>query len=165
MVVQPLDEEEGLHPHVRVGIHGAPDVHFGLRQEGVDPVFQVDLEAALDLPGDRAGHRLVLVEGDAQVLPEQLLVGLLLGDDHFPAAALLGEEDHVDRIAAIGQLRKLDLGDLALGLQPHVHVHVVVTDLDHDAGEHLPFLDLGEGLDVLFLQAMLDLRLRAFFRF
>ena len=160
-----------LLAHVRLELAHPAQLDQGRREEAAQA--DVDDEAALDDLDDRARHHLALVLLLLDRRPGPLVLRPLLGQDEAPLLVLLLQDECLDvvterddllgvHVVADGELAG---GDDALGLEADVEQHLVAVDLDDRPLDHVPVVELDDGvahrlLEVGIAQVVVDDRPR-----
>src|SRR5574338_205472 len=121
-----------------------PQVDLRARQERLHA--DVDREAALHAREDHALDGLVRLVRLADVVPDLEPIGLLLREHDAAAVVLDLLDQHVDAVARLDEqvgvvVHEFPGVDQPLGLEPDVHLDVVVVHVRHDALDELAFLD------------------------
>ena len=167
------DAEFELLANQGVHVRHRTQIHVGTGQEGFDTA-QVDRVAALDAAHDLAGDDVVLFLDFLELIKKLHPLGPLTGQVDGAFGFVLGHDVDIDLIAhtdfqlAAGILEFGD-GDLALGLEVHVHQDVFFADADHDARGDGTFFEIAEILVEIILQGGFEvyfhLRVRVAFHF
>ncbi len=135
--------------HVEV-LHAAK-VDERRRQEAAEA--DVDDETALDDLDDLALDVLATLELLLDVVPRTLVRGTLLGEDEPAVLVLLLENERLDLVAELHDVRRIGVladGELArrddaLGLVADIEQDLVPLDLDHGTGHQVTVVEVGDG--------------------
>ena len=139
-----------LGVEVHVEILDATKVHQRRRQEAAQT--DVEDEAALDHLDDLAGDHFAGLELLFDANPRTLVLGALLGQDQTTVLVFLLEHESFDLLAQLHDVGRVGVladgqlagGDDALALEPDVHEHLVVLDLDDRAVDQVALVELGQ---------------------
>jgi len=78
----------------------------------------------------------------AQILPENLCVRFLFGNNHFPMFILFSDENNRNRVPFFGNFGKFFYGNFAFRFITDVDEYLILSYLDHMTLNHLPFFEL-----------------------
>src|SRR3989440_225237 len=128
-----------------VDVGHAQQGDLAAREERVHP-HQVHHHSAFDLLDQRARHRLVLLVGFADPLPDPHEVGLLLREDDRAFLILEMLEEHLDHVPFFERARVLDLVDWhgAFRFEADVEDDGGVGHAQYLRFDDLAFFDVGE---------------------
>src|SRR6266550_4082746 len=128
-----------------VDVGHAPQGDLAAREERVHP-HQVYHHSAFDLLDQRARHRLVLLVGFADPLPDPHEVGLLLRKDDRAFLILEMLEEHLDHVSFFERARVFELVDRhgAFRLEADVEDDGGVGHAQYLRFDDLAFFDIGE---------------------
>src|SRR5881392_1338189 len=144
-LVQLDDLELEALPQELVDVGHAPQGDLAAREERVHP-HQVYHHSAFDLLDQRARHRLVLLVGFADPLPDPHEVGLLLREDDRAFLILEMLEEDLDHVPLFERARVLELvdRDRAFRLEADVEDDGGVGHAQYLRFDDLAFFDVGE---------------------